>query len=153
MTSMYPCHNGDCSQPSCVNDMKTQGEARYGLNAYGPGGSLIDTDLPFNVRIEFMSQNTYREGWGIKTRLTQSGRELLLAKECNDWGDLTTHLDGKSGLVFASWDNRDEREPSIETANKCTNYAHSCSSAMAHFSEVQFKQYGYDRYPSADAEY
>ena len=152
MTSVRTCPNGDCSQAICVNDMKTQGEALYGLDAYGPGGTLIDTERPFNVRIEIMTRDRYRYAWGIKTRLTQNGREILMASECSDWGVLNTQLDGGSGLVFASWDNRDERETSIETVNKCTNYAHSCTYAMAQFSEIQFQQYDYNKEKSEDPE-
>jgi len=50
-------------------------------------------------------------------------------------------MDGKMGLILSSWDNRDARADSIETANKC-QIASSCSTSMATFSEVTVKQWG-----------
>merc|ERR1712045_390282 len=48
------------------------------------------------------------------------------------------------GFIMSSWDNRDARTDSIETYNKCPQMAASCDSAMATFSEIKFKQWGYD---------
>lgn len=45
------------------------------------------------------------------------------------------------GLILSSWDNRNARTDSIETANKCF-IADSCSSSMATFSEIKVKQWG-----------
>lgn len=44
-TQVNPCSNGTCDALSqCQYDMKTQGVAKYGAGAYGPGGSLINTN-------------------------------------------------------------------------------------------------------------
>lgn len=65
--------------------MKSQGEALYGLDAYGPGGTIIDTNMPFNVRVEFVSDKKYSELWSIRTRLKQGEdkkKQMLLTAYC-----------------------------------------------------------------------
>ena len=41
----HPCANGTCDAISqCQYDMANEGIDKYGSGAYGPGGSMIDTD-------------------------------------------------------------------------------------------------------------
>lgn len=41
----HPCKNGDCDKQSmCDYKLRSYGEAKYGSDAYGPGGSIIDTN-------------------------------------------------------------------------------------------------------------
>ena len=66
-----PCANGTCDAVSqCMNNMRDQGVTKYGSGAYGPGGSYINTNLPFTVKTEFLSTTDYASLWGIRTRLT-----------------------------------------------------------------------------------
>jgi len=70
---------------------------------------------------------------------------MKLETYCPDsFGPLNKAMDGKMGFIMSSWDNRDARTDSIETYNKCPQMAASCDSAMATFSEVKFKQWGYN---------
>jgi len=46
----HPCENGRCDRVSqCAYNMTVQGRAEYGDDAYGPGGSIIDTRRAFDV--------------------------------------------------------------------------------------------------------
>ena len=39
-----PCDGGNCDPLSqCMFDMREEGAAKYGMESYGPGGSLINT--------------------------------------------------------------------------------------------------------------
>ena len=113
--------NGDDFEPStCYNEMKNQGEAKYGLDAYGPEGTVIDTNLPFHVRIEFICDKKYDKLWAIRTRLKQGEKKMDLEDYCEgEFGNLSKKMDGKMGLIMSSWDNRNSRTNSIETGNKC----------------------------------
>ena len=43
-TKAHPCANGTCDAMSqCIISMQNQGIEKYGAEAYGPGGSLVDT--------------------------------------------------------------------------------------------------------------
>ena len=71
-TAAHPCANGTCDAVSqCQYNMAVEGKAQYGENAYGPGGSMVNTDYPFNVKTEFLSHNSYQDLWGLRTRLTR----------------------------------------------------------------------------------
>jgi len=73
--SANPCDGGQCDPISqCRYDMEVDGQAKYGMNAYGPGGSKIDTNFPFTVKTEILSTGDYSSLWGLKTTLSQSGR-------------------------------------------------------------------------------
>jgi hypothetical protein len=47
--------------------MKKEGKERYGEYAYGPYGSLIDTNNAFKVRTEFISTKDYTTLWKLRT--------------------------------------------------------------------------------------
>lgn len=49
-SAAHPCSNGTCDVASqCSYNMTRQGREKYGSNAYAPGGSVIDTNQPFDV--------------------------------------------------------------------------------------------------------
>ena len=50
--------------------MNMQGKEMYGADAYGPGGTLIDTDRVFSVQQQFISTKDYQELWKLRTVLT-----------------------------------------------------------------------------------
>lgn len=50
--------------------MRVEGKAKYGNNAYGPGGTMVDTDKEFTVTTEFVSTKSYADFWMIRTTLT-----------------------------------------------------------------------------------
>jgi len=55
-TQANPCSNGTCDAVSqCIASMHIQGVEDYGTDAYGPSGSMINTDLWFTVKNEFIS--------------------------------------------------------------------------------------------------
>jgi len=56
-TQAHP--NGDSGASQCAYDMAVEGKEQYGEGAYGPGGSLIDTNREFHVKTEFLSTNAY----------------------------------------------------------------------------------------------
>lgn len=70
--AMNPCNGGSCDAISqCQLNMSIQGKEQYGDDAYGPGGTLIDTSEPFRVHTEFMATGNYSTLWGLRTTLTQ----------------------------------------------------------------------------------
>mgnify|MGYP001180543877 CR=1 FL=1 len=59
-TAAHPCESGNCNAASqCEYNMREQGKEIYGDGAYGPGGSMIDTNMPFTVKTEFISTSNY----------------------------------------------------------------------------------------------
>ena len=58
--------------------MTVQGREKYGANAYGPGGSKINTDLPFEVEQQYYTTVDGDELWKMKTVMMQGGRVLEL---------------------------------------------------------------------------
>jgi hypothetical protein len=56
----HPCANGTCDAISrCQYDLAVEGIELYGPDAYGPGGSIIDTNSQFNVKQAFVSTRDY----------------------------------------------------------------------------------------------
>ena len=49
-----------------------EGEQKYGVGSYGPNGTIINTNLPFDVKTEFVSTKDYNILHKIRTRITQS---------------------------------------------------------------------------------
>jgi hypothetical protein len=69
--SANPCDGGNCDPVSqCRYDLEVDGQTKYGNGVYGPGGSIIDTDAPFDVKTEVMSTVDYSSLWGLKTTLS-----------------------------------------------------------------------------------
>ena len=103
-----PCEGGSCDPVSqCKYDMAVEGKEKYGENAYGPNGTLIDTNQPFNVHTEFLSTSSYASLWGLRTKMTQNGNEILLETNCDGYiNSLGGPIEGGMGLVLSSWDNR-----------------------------------------------
>ena len=62
----------------CQLNLATEGKARWGADAYGPGGSIIDTDEPFSVKTEFMATSNYARMWGLRTTWSQGDKEMML---------------------------------------------------------------------------
>lgn len=59
-TAAHPCNGGICdAQSQCEYSMRVEGAAMYGENAYGPNGTMIDTNSPFTVKTEFLSTANY----------------------------------------------------------------------------------------------
>lgn len=70
----HPCVDGQCDAISmCDLTMRKDGVEKYGQDAYGPGGSLIDTKEIFNVWTEFVS-DANDSLWKLRTTLTQNSR-------------------------------------------------------------------------------
>lgn len=58
--STHPCKNGDCDARSkCDYQMREQGAADYGIDAFGPNGTIINTNEWFNVKTDFITMNNY----------------------------------------------------------------------------------------------
>ena len=56
----HPCSNGTCDAVSqCQYNMIVEGKEQYGADAYGPRGSIIDTNNAFKVKTEFISTTDY----------------------------------------------------------------------------------------------
>lgn len=102
-----PCSNGTCDAVSqCIAGMQQQGIEDYGVDAYGPGGRLIDTNNKFHVINEFVSTQSYYTFWKLKTTLKQQGNEIVLENDCRDYlSGLNEVIEGDMGIVFSSWDN------------------------------------------------
>ena len=107
-----PCSNGTCDALSqCQYEMKTQGVATYGEGAYGPGGSLIDTNSAFTVRTELISKNDYVDLWKIRSRLTQGANEMVMESDCTDYiTTMSDIIDGSMSLILSTWDGRGKAE-------------------------------------------
>ncbi len=55
---------------SCSLKMKEDGVAKYGENAYGVQGSIINTKKDFDVKTEFISDKDYTGVFKLRTTLT-----------------------------------------------------------------------------------
>jgi len=65
--------------------MREQGKEEYGEGAYGPGGSIIDTNEKFTVKTEFISTANYIDLWMLRTRIYQGSNEIVLEADCRDY--------------------------------------------------------------------
>mmetsp|Transcript_11879 Transcript_11879/g.15125 ORF Transcript_11879/g.15125 Transcript_11879/m.15125 type:complete len:256 (-) Transcript_11879:1506-2273(-) len=122
-TQMHPCANGTCDAVSqCSYTMAKEGEAKYGAGAYGRNGSLINTKDTFRVRTEFVSKNSYKNLWKVRTRLTQGENEMLVEADCTDYIDsMTSKLDGSMALTASTWKSsgRDAQLANFEDSEQC----------------------------------
>ena len=85
------------------------------LNAYGPNGSLINTNNGFKVKTEFLSNEAQTTLTGLRTTLTQNGSELVLEANCEgEIEGLNDVLDGKMAVIISNWDNRDYQVADFE---------------------------------------
>lgn len=107
-TKANPCTNGTCDAISeCIVGMQEQGKDEYGIDAYGPGGFLIDTNTNFNVRTQLLTEDNKKTFWGLRTTLTQDGRTISMQKECREYLQaLKEPAASGMGIIFSSWDNR-----------------------------------------------
>jgi len=124
--------------------MHVQGEAIYGLDAYGPGGDKIDTNRPFKMKTEFVSDKRYSAVWTIKTYFEQDGEEkMMLQSYCPDFLEpMASLFDGAEAWVFSSWDNRSGKGADFETYRTCPKPASSCEGAMLSIADVKVNQWG-----------
>lgn len=102
-----PCANGTCDAISqCKHDMNVQGVEKYGPDAYGPGGSMVNTSLPFNVKTEFISTSDYQELWALRSTMSQDGNEIVLESSCPEYlASMSAAIEGGMGFVLSAWDN------------------------------------------------
>ena len=142
----HPCANGTCDARSqCEYNMKVDGVDKYGGDAYGPGGLLIDTDAKFNIKTEFISDRSYVELWGLRTRITQGDNEMVLEADCSGYLEaLSNNIEGGMGLAFSSWDNRDYERADFECEGMCPEPAPTCNNAMNQISNIRVEQWGYN---------
>lgn len=143
--SAHPCTNGTCDAISqCKYDMMVEGEATYGAGAYGPGGSRIDTNSPFTVKTEFISDKSYATLHKIRTRITQSGNEIVMEASCEDYlTALNDDIEGGMGFILSSWDNTDASLDAGQYAAQCSTPAASCADATSQISDFTVFQWGY----------
>ena len=115
-TAGNPCRNGTCDAISqCQYNMAEILNNAYGSDSYGPGGSSIDTNAPFNHKTEFVSQNDYTDLYALRTTLTQNGSAFTVTANCGDYlSMLSSNLDGNMGFAFSTWDNRDGAIQSVD---------------------------------------
>lgn len=50
--------------------MMEEGIAKYGKDAYGPRGRIIDTYSPFQVETKFINEFVLQDEWRLRTVLT-----------------------------------------------------------------------------------
>lgn len=124
--------------------MMVEGEATYGAGAYGPGGSRIDTNSPFTVKTEFISDKSYATLHKIRTRITQSGNEIVMEASCEDYlTALNDDIEGGMGFILSSWDNTDASLDAGQYAAQCSTPAASCADATSQISDFTVFQWGY----------
>lgn len=71
-TTVHACVGEGCNDDAstCQYNMKTMGVETYGEDAYGPSGTLIDTDSPFTIKTEFITTSNYVTLWSIRTTIS-----------------------------------------------------------------------------------
>jgi len=91
--------------------MQKDGIEKYGADAYGPDGTLIDTKSEFRVHNEFISDRSYKTFWKLRTTLSQSGNQIIMEADCRDYlVGLNDQIEGSMGIIFSNWDNTEGRE-------------------------------------------
>jgi hypothetical protein len=104
----HPCANGTCDAASqCDLKTKEDGIKNYGANAYGYGGSRIDTRYDFTVHTEFVSDTARTKLWKLRTTLGQSGQTLTMEAECADYlQSMSSSLNGQMGFILSNWSDK-----------------------------------------------
>lgn len=121
--------------------MQQQGIEEYGADAYGPNGSMINTNNEFHVINEFVSTTDYKTLWKLRTTLSQNGSEIVLEKDCRDYmRGLSDTIEGSMGIVLSSWDNTDGAEKFELDFGQTP--ASSCDDATSVIRNFSVKQYG-----------
>ncbi len=65
---VHACNNGKCdAETQCKYNMMKDGQKKYGKNAYGVNGSIINTGKEFTVKTEFVTDTSYKAVWKLKT--------------------------------------------------------------------------------------
>lgn len=83
----------------------------HGADAYGPGGSKIDTDVRFHVKTEFVSTSDYEKFWKLRTTLSQNGIDIVMEKDCGDYlVGLNSPISQGMSVVFSSWKDATRNE-------------------------------------------
>lgn len=60
---------------------------------------------------EFIATRDYATFWKLRTTLTQEGRKITLESDCQDYlVALNERIEGRMGIVAASWDNSAGRQ-------------------------------------------
>ena len=123
--------------------MELDGFNKYGADSYGPGGTIIDTDFPFEVKTEFLSTTDKSKVWGLKSTLSQSGDSMEFWADCRGYIELlTTPLNEDMSFTLSTWSNLDGREPSFPRSSNCPAVSPSCEGAKVSFTDVVFNQDG-----------
>ena len=140
-TAVHNCEYGDCSAASqCSYNMKSMGVETYGADAYGSGGTLIDTDQPFTIWTQFLSDENYASLWGMRTTMTQGDNEMVLEADCTGYINyLDYYIEGNMGYIFSAWDNTDGF--ATFEADGTTNSG-TCENAVSSISDISFNQWG-----------
>lgn len=140
----HPCANGDCSaQSMCDYQMRNQGAEKYGMDAFGPGGTMIDTTYWFKVQTDFVSKNNYSDLYKIRTTIYQGSDVIEMEADCGEYLDpLSYDIEGHMAFVVSNWDNRDGRED-FERGD-APSPTNDCSVGSWEFSEFNVWQYGYN---------
>jgi hypothetical protein len=135
----HPCANGDCDAASkCSYDMSVDGKAKYGDDAYGIMGTLIDTSMVFNVKTEFVASPDYSKLHKLRTRLTQGENEIVMEASCPEYLEhMGYYLNGNMAFVISSWDNRDYKAADFECKGTCPAPAESCENATFTVQDIQ----------------
>ena len=117
--------------------MRDLGVQLYGRHAYGPDGTLIDTNLPFSVFSEFVSIS-FSELWALKTTLRQGENEIKLEVDCREYIEqLYEMVEGGSGYFISTWDNLEGVHANFEPEVLICETT-SCSQAVQSISNIRF---------------
>ena len=126
---------------TCALKMKEDGINNYDQFAYGPNGTLIDTNFEFTVKTEFISDENYTAAFKVRTTLSQGTGELTMQADCaNELADLYGALDGTMGLVLSHWDDSADQITDIELT--CPTRSGCRSGGYNKFRKLQFAQDG-----------
>ena len=76
---------------------------------------MIKTNMPFDVKTEFISTSNYLDFWKLRTRISQGGQEIVMEAPCQDYlKSLNGDIEGGMGFVISSWDNTDNAYAAVE---------------------------------------